>query len=153
MKITPRLLLLLGLPAAALIAIIIALLAIGGPSKARLERMDARRISDLSELAGAVERHHIFTGHLPASLAEMTARIEARGTAGTLPKRDPETDAPYAYSLLANDHFRICARLSLPDTPPSAPSRPRIADSDRSLEIVSERDGNDFCLEGILRPG
>lgn len=151
-----RFVLLLGLPIAALIAIAAALLVIGGPSKARLERMDERRISDLSTLASAIERHHLFTGHLPDSLAEMHERLKARGSHNRPPEADPETGAPYSYKRLGDDHFEICTDLALPDTA-SLPTSPRIAGSrdnpDRSMEIVPQQDGSRFCLEGILRPG
>lgn len=164
-KAPRRFALLLGLPIAALVAIIAALLVIGGPSKARLERMDERRISDLSDLASAIERHHLFTGHLPESLAEMRERLEARGTAARPPEVDPETGAPYDYARLAENRFQICAKLALPDAAPAAPVQRRLAgsehnpdrspdrSSDRSMDILPQQEGNHFCLEGILRPG
>jgi len=153
---TPRrLALLLGLPIAALVAIAAALLVIGGPSKARLERLDERRINDLSALASAIERHHLFTGHLPDSLAELRERLEARGSANRPSEADPETGAPYSYERLGDEHLRICADLALPETA-SPPMQPRIAGSrnnpDRSMEIVPQQEGSRFCLEGILRP-
>lgn len=154
MTISRRLMLLLGLPIAAVLAIITALLVIGGPSKARLERMDERRIGDLSTLTSAIERHQLFTGHLPDSLTELRERLEARGVANRLPESDPETGAPYSYERLGNTHFQICAELALPDAA-SPPMQPRIADfpenPDRSMEIVPQLEGNRFCLEGILR--
>ena len=155
MTISRRLALLLGLPMAALIAIAVALLAVGGPSKARLERLDERRISDLSALASAIERHRVFTSHLPDSLAEVRERLEARGSANHPPEVDPETGVPYSYERLGDEHFRICADLALPDTA-SPPMQPRIAgfrgNPDRGMEIVPRQEGNRFCLEGILRP-
>lgn len=156
MRTARRLALLLGLPIAAVLAIIAALFVIGGPSKARLERMDERRIGDLSDLASAIERHHLFTNHLPDSLAELHARLEARGSTRRPPEADPETGAPYVYERLADDRFRVCAILALPDAATAPPQR-RLAGSDgnpdRSMEIVPQQDGDRFCLEGILRPG
>lgn len=155
MTISRRLVLLLGLPIAAVLAITAALLVIGGPSKARLERMDERRTSDLSTLASAIERHQLFTGNLPASLTELRERLETRGSANRPPETDPETGVPYSYKRLGDTHFRICTDLALPDAA-SPPMQPRIAgfpeNPDRSMEIVPQLEGNRFCLEGILHP-
>ncbi|HET7409857.1 MAG TPA: hypothetical protein VFJ13_06630, partial [Paracoccaceae bacterium] len=112
----PRIALALGLVAAVAVAVVAALLTVGGPGMARLERLDEHRARDLAELAEAIERYRIFSGRLPQSLDEIRA-----GPSRQPPIRDPETRAPYAYEVLGEGRFRVCARLSLPDAPPPVP--------------------------------
>src|SRR5690606_34129574 len=144
----PRIALALGLAAAGAVAIVAALLSVGGPGTARLERLDERRARDLGELAGAVERHRVFTGRLPEALDEVRA-----GPSGPPPARDPETGAPYDYEVLGEQRFRVCARMSLPEAPPPGPHPLRIPDSSRVAGAVMDAETGRLCRETAEPPG
>ena len=148
MKGPPRIALALGLAAAGAAAVAAALLTVGGPGTARLERLDERRARDLGELAAAVERHRVFTGRLPASLDEVRD-----GPSGSPPIHDPETGAPYEYEVLGEGRFRVCARLSLPEAPPPGPDPLRIPDSSRVAGTMMDAEGGRLCRETVEPPG
>lgn len=148
-----RITLALGLAAAAAMAVVAALLTIGGPGTGRLERLDARRAGDLAELAHAIEHHRAVAGQLPDSLDALVGQVvEDSGTPPGRPHlRDPQTGERYGYEVLGDARFRVCARLSLPGSPSRA-DRFRSAASHRIARVVPDPDGNRLCLEPAAPP-
>ena len=68
-----------------------ALVYVGSPGEARRHRFDDRRVSDLNEIAGSVDRFWATYTRLPMSLEE--------GRTSSVP-RDPESGEPYAYRVI-----------------------------------------------------
>lgn len=143
----PRLPLALALVAAVAAAVVAALLVVGGPGTARLERYDQRRVQDVAELVNAIERHRIFSSRLPETLEALRA-----GPSGPPPIRDPATGALYEYEPLDEGRFRVCTLLAVPGSPPPMPGPVRMADSRRIAHVQPVADGR-LCWESADPPG
>lgn len=105
----------LGLALACLMA---ALVVLGNPIEARLERLDAERVGNLRAIQTAVERFHERSGRLPESLAELST------DPGTFVDRlaDPTSGEPYGYEPIAGRTYRLSATFDRPT--PSEDERP-----------------------------
>ena len=110
----------------------------GGPLRARMERRDDARQSDLMRLSAHIDCL-AGNGRMPADLAE-TDRCP-----GPIRRADPYTGAPYRVEPLAPASYRLCADFEVPpdagalyprrdgdcvvhDLPRSAPGDARPAD-------------------------
>jgi len=96
------------------IAIIVALTIIigaffisGSPFRARLEKLDQQRVSDLQNIQSQTIYYWQKKETLPVSLNELTDSIS--GYSASL---DPETKTPYEYRGLNNLVFELCATFS-----------------------------------------
>ena len=99
----------------AILAIVLGLLATGGPKQGRAERRDDQRARDLSVLIGLVPcLAQEQGGALPPALAPHAACSPAE-----LPV-DPVSGAAYTYERLSEASYRICARFERPDEIESA---------------------------------
>lgn len=74
------------------------------PAVQRDQRLDQRRIGELSQLQTLVEEWARSRGTLPPSLAELAAQP---GIAPAL--RDPLDGKPYDYAVLGERRYRLCA--------------------------------------------
>jgi len=92
--------------AAVLAAVVIALLWLGSPAQERLSRLDARRISDLQNLARTINVFWTRHTRLPETLQELIGD-PGLDTATT----DPQTLEPYEYRRLEGQ-FELCARFA-----------------------------------------
>jgi hypothetical protein len=90
--------------AVVLAAIIAGFALSGSPAERRLERLDARRVSDLQQLARAVDAHWEDRASLPDDLLRV---VDGRRLS-QLPV-DPVSGLPYAYQPLPPDGYRLCA--------------------------------------------
>jgi hypothetical protein len=84
----------------------------GSPARERRSRLDAQRISDLSNVSGAVERYAWDHARLPETLEPVTRRAEAGG----IHFHDPVTRDLYRYRTLDSLHYRLCAVFGAPDS-------------------------------------
>ena len=91
------------------IAVVAGFLALGTPRSERGRRLDDARLEDLRAASARVSGHFARTGALPSSLAEADAALP-----GATPLADPETRAPYAYEVLGDSTFRLCATFDHP---------------------------------------
>jgi hypothetical protein len=96
--------------AAVVAAIGAAFVYVGSPGEARQRRFDDQRVSDLSEIVTSVDAYWRTNTRLPASLEEA-----ARGGAASVP-RDPEAGEPYAYRIVDDRHYELCATFARPST-------------------------------------
>jgi hypothetical protein len=87
--------------AAAILAITGGLLAIGSPAEARLERLDQRRVQDLTRVSAAVDLYWTRQGRLPGSLRELPPTTAAAV--------DPATGEAYAYRVIDDATYEVCA--------------------------------------------
>lgn len=82
--------------------------ALDSPSRAREETLDERRVSDLSEISGAIDGFWRRHQRLPASLDELARERHA----AIRSIRDPESEALYEY-LPGNDgRYELCATFA-----------------------------------------
>lgn len=79
----------------------------GSPLEQRVISLDNRRVSDLCSLSNLIEGHWQQHDELPATLADLPGRI-----------KDPETEEPYEYEVVAEKNYRICAVFSRESTEP-----------------------------------
>jgi len=94
--------------AAVVAAIGVAFVYVGSPGEARQRRFDDRRVSDLGEIATSLDLYWRTNTRLPASLEDA-----AQGGRGSVP-RDPESDRPYAYRIVDDRHYELCATFARP---------------------------------------
>lgn len=90
--------------AAVLLAVAGGLLVLESPAQQRTRRLDERRVSDLREIARAVDLFSTRHDRLPASLDELSRELGA-GVA----VRDPTTGEPYEYRTLGERSYELCA--------------------------------------------
>lgn len=76
----------------------------GSPFAERAKRFDERRVQHLQTLQSEIINFWQAKEKLPVSLDEL--RDDIRGFA---PPKDPETDAPYRYTVEDNNKFILCA--------------------------------------------
>ncbi len=83
---------------------------VGSPMTARSLQFDQQRISDLQSIQYQVVNYWQRKGALPATLADLNDSIS-----GYAAPQDPQTNAPYQYSLkdASNLTFQLCATFDL----------------------------------------
>ncbi|HUF57510.1 MAG TPA: hypothetical protein VMM55_13225 [Thermohalobaculum sp.] len=128
-------------------AVAAALMLIGSPRTARLERLDERRIADIEALARWIERYRDDEGRLPPALGALEPMLP-----GAVSALDPATGAHYGYERLADGHFRLCATLDIPDKlAVEREPRPRRPFSNREIVPAVDPTGRTYCLETAER--
>ena len=80
-------------------AVIGGLVAVGSPSTARLQALDAERANDLSNLASCVDGYAQEYGRMPASLETLTMAPSYMYCTDYL--TDPETETPYTFRVVS----------------------------------------------------
>lgn len=81
----------------------------GSPSNVRKIKFDTERVRDISSLKNTVAREYQFNSTLPTSYESLISSIET----SRLSVSDPETDAPYGYSVTGLTSYKLCATFSL----------------------------------------
>lgn len=76
----------------------------GSPKSRRLERLDERRIMDLSTIQNQVINYWQFKSKLPADLSALTDL-----SFGISIPNDPETNSSYEYKVMSKLKFQLCA--------------------------------------------
>ncbi len=97
---------------AMLLVAVAGLVAVGTPGRARVREFDRRRVEHLQTLSNAVSSYRMQTGRLPVTLAEMAA-LPGLGQSDS---RDPQTHAPYEYTLVDSVRFELCATFTAADS-------------------------------------
>jgi hypothetical protein len=92
------------------IVIATAIALLDSPAQERLRRLDERRMSDLREIANAIDVHWTLYGSLPSSLDDLA---DQPGYFAELD--DPETGTPYEYRIVDADSFELCATFDTED--------------------------------------
>jgi hypothetical protein len=97
-------------------AVAAGLVLVGSPAEARLQRLDDRRVDDLTGLANAIDLAWTRTGRLPGSLDEAAAGV---------PPHDPDSAEPYAYREIGRGTYELCATFARPsEATPATNTRP-----------------------------
>lgn len=94
-------------------AIAAGLWAVGSPLTAREERLDARRIEDLTLLEQAIDGFAAQHGAAPAMLDSVVVRPD------TAWLRDPATATRYDYLVMSDSTYRLCATFDRASPPVS----------------------------------
>ena len=92
------------------IVIATAIMLLDSPAQERLGRLDERRMSDLREIANAVDIYWTREGILPNSLDDLA---DEEGYFAELV--DPVTGASYEYRVVDEDSFELCATFDTED--------------------------------------
>lgn len=79
----------------------------GSPFRARLEKLDNQRTSDLQNIQSQIVYYWQKKGIIPANLNKLTDSIS-----GYSASKDPETGVAYEYSELSSLSFELCATFS-----------------------------------------
>jgi type II secretory pathway pseudopilin PulG len=87
-----------------LAVVIVAITLLDSPAQERLRRLDERRMSDLREIANAIDVYWTEQGSLPSTLDDLA---DDRGYFAELV--DPETGASYEYRVVDSDSYELCA--------------------------------------------
>lgn len=117
---TPRRTLLVVALLAVVAPVAVGLFVIGGPGEARSQRLDARRVDDLSAIAVAVDTYWTKYRRLPGSLADL-ATDPATSVRSI---QDPSGGAPYEYRVSASPAYELCARFERPSSDVDPGNRP-----------------------------
>lgn len=96
-----------------LLTLIAAFLVMGTPQHARTSQLDARRVNDLVQVQGALERRFDRLSRLPESLAELD---DSSGEGYQRMPRDPATQGSYAYERVDSLHYQLGATFESADT-------------------------------------
>jgi hypothetical protein len=105
-----------GITAAVIAAIVAAMLVLGPPALQRQRRLDEHRVRDLVAITTSISLYAGTHGALPPNLS-------ALGKEPGPPRapNDPDTGAPYEYSTLGAESYRLCATFALPSPQTDAP--------------------------------
>jgi hypothetical protein len=109
-------LLVAGVTAAVVVSLVSGMVAAGSPVYARAVRLDGERERNLRQIAAAIDRYSLQFNDLPQDLETLD------GTRGfSVPAiRDPETGAPYEYSVDGERSYEICAIFATSTRTPHA---------------------------------
>lgn len=89
---------------------ITALIIAGSPATEREHRFDDQRLSDLRQIAAAVDFYYSKTGRLPASLKDLVKPEVAR-LYYIRSTTDPQTSKSYEYSPIGKSGYKLCANF------------------------------------------
>jgi type II secretory pathway pseudopilin PulG len=102
--------------AAVVAAVIGAIVVLGSPAQQRQRHLDERRVRDLSSISATINLYASTHGALPPDLAALGKEPGPRHA-----PNDPDTGAPYDYSVLTDESYRLCATFALPSPETDAP--------------------------------
>lgn len=90
---------------------IAALITVGLPGTERGRRFDEQRVSDLRQIAAAVDLYYSKNGHLPTSLNDLVKPEVAR-LYYIRSIVDPETSQPYDFLTKNKSEYQLCAKFN-----------------------------------------
>ncbi len=94
-----------------LVILIAGLVIAGSPFHQRLVRFDTQRVSDLQSIQSSIVDFWTSKQRLPATLDNL--RNDISGFSAPI---DPETHAPYTFSVVTPHSFRLCATFETTDS-------------------------------------
>lgn len=115
------------------------------PTRQRAERMDARRVEDLQELARRLDAHFDAHAQLPAQLS-----VVADGPGRDVV--DPGTGRPYAYEVTGDRAYRLCATFETDGGDPGHPVPPHYDWRHDAGRQCFAREVQDVVRPGIAVP-
>ncbi len=100
-------------------AVVASFFMIGSPADTRLQKLDEKRINDLSSIQNGIVNYWQQKSKLPGSLGELNNDLNYF----TVP-RDTENNKDYTYEVLGQYQFKLCADFSTEsnaETPAAVP--------------------------------
>jgi hypothetical protein len=98
------------------VLVVVTFVIVGSPAQARLSRLDADRVSDLSMLTVNVENYYSAEGALPADMQiDPVMGIPAADLV------DPSTKEAYGYEVVGEKAYKLCATFSTDTQNPDKP--------------------------------
>ena len=94
---------------AVLVAVVLGLVAVGSPGKARERGLDVARVGNLRDIVRGVDIYWERNGALPASLEALSGERDINIVSIV----DPETREPYAFRATGEKAYELCATFSL----------------------------------------
>lgn len=88
-------------------AVALGLAVVGSPERARLEKLDQARLSDLRRIAHRIDVYWTRNGALPDDLQSISGELGP-----DLEMQDPETKRPYRYRVVDQNRFELCATFA-----------------------------------------
>ena len=85
-------------------ALVTGIIVLGPPSEERARRLDAKRVSELEQLRGAIEYYRQQKGRLPSSLDDLASLPNV-----SVELRDPVSGQPYGFRLTDAAAYEVCA--------------------------------------------
>lgn len=113
----------------------------GGPSQQRDRRIDERRVRDLDRIVDAVGKYVEDRGSLPPTLDALAGQPGRR-----LSIADPVDGAPYAYRIVGDRAFRLCADFVTDTSTTPDMAEPGPGDRDEWLHGAGRQ-----CFERTVR--
>ena len=104
MKVGGEKLLIAGVVAVVVAAVIGALAVIDSPAKERAKKLDDRRISDLREIERSIDLYWTRHESLPPDLETLEQEPGVE-----IPSEDPESERPYEYRPSDSKTYELCA--------------------------------------------
>lgn len=95
--------------AAVVAAVIAAVVVLGSPAHQRQRHLDERRVRDLSSVTATINLYASTHGALPPDLAALGREPGPRHA-----PNDPDSGAPYEYSVHGSESYQLCATFALP---------------------------------------
>lgn len=90
---------------------------VGSPYTRRLERLDEQRLEDLQTIASSIQSMVVNREDVNALKEELPKTLEEaieRNQGQKLTIRDPQTGEPYAYEVVNESTFKLCASFAFP---------------------------------------
>ena len=104
-----------------IVGIVDGFIIVGSPATQRVQRFDEQRINDLTNVQRQITNYWQNTGKLPQTLDVLNDPV-----GNYLLPQDPDTRAPYEYSVKGPNSFELCASfdLQLQDPCPNCATKP-----------------------------
>ena len=96
-------------------AVIAAIVVLGSPMEQRQRRLDERRVHDLTTIVNTISLYASTHEALPSELSVLGKQPGPRRA-----PMDPDTGAPYEYSVLGAESYQLCAVFTMPSPDASA---------------------------------
>jgi type II secretory pathway pseudopilin PulG len=98
-----------GVSIAVVAAVVAAIVVMGSPTQQRQRRLDEHRVQDLSTIVNSIGMYASTHEALPPDLSMLGKQPGPRRA-----PTDPDTGAPYEYTVLGTDSYQLCAVFVTP---------------------------------------
>lgn len=102
-------------------AVVASFFLVGSPANTRLQKLDEKKVNDLSSIQSEIINYWQQKSRLPADLGELDNNLNYF----TVPQ-DTENDKDYIYEILGQYEFKLCADFSTENNTESLYDRPVI---------------------------
>lgn len=123
----------------------------GSPLAVRERRFDQQRVNDLRAISVVVDEYYARTGHLPATLDDLSKPKVVRFY--YLPSIvDPQTLQPYEYAVSGKSGYRLCATFAQATKQQGADSANEMMDFAYPEKRGWEHSAGRACFELLAPP-